>query len=171
MYIYKKATTFQDYDRLHSEWSVKHTQWMEAFPDDPDADPNFNLRQWLARGKRLEKAEPMIEYWNDVPAGPFWVDILRGYCPVKLLFHQPFGRKGFPYEPIRQLLASQKAHHKHWGPYDHKLRINLYAADQIGGMITLEVDLWEKLIDVDALVDPALAEVRTGVQRVKIFHS
>lgn len=172
MYIYKKYDQL-DYDRLHDKWLASEPKLDEELPeaDDPRFDEVLSRLLTLRESKEYRawlKREPHFSMEMVKPVPPFHVDVLRGWCPTKLLFRQEFNKK-FPHKPLQDLMASQKRRHKNWGPYDHKLRINIYADSQPGGLRQLEVDLWQDIPTVED-VNAVVEQVRMGKLQPKIFR-
>lgn len=190
MYIYKTKDSYQDYSDLFNRWLSREPQfywnghnvtshdsdweWFDSLPLEEQNSIEFEIweakqadRCYQRNYRKWMKSQPHIEYAKK-PCGDLFVDVLRGYCPVKLLFHEKFTKK-FPWVPISQIIQSNRNRHRNWGPYDHKLKINIYDTCDIAGMKTLEVDLWQDM-DVEKEVLQAAEEVRTPKLQVKIYH-
>lgn len=121
--------------------------------------------------KRHQKFEEELEEWcKEAPAlvlvdpdrkGKLFVDVCAGSAPTTLLFRQQF-RKNFPMKPLMELLSSQKDRHTKWGNQKyHELTINIYNSSDLGGLLSLEVNLWEEIPDA-AVIEEAAEAVRTG---------
>lgn len=166
MYYYKKLTLEQALAR----WDKRHPEFAEM-ERQLNSNEDISTEDFLklsAAYNRLAKTRPFEEVYEHKPCGHTWIDIIRGYCPVKLLFrcHCP---KKIPLQPILDVVKSQKRRHKAWGPYDHMLKINIY--DQsLTPMITLEVDLWQNISEEKVIEDvkEAVKEARTCVRTTRV---
>lgn len=167
MYYYKKLTLEQalaNFHKRHPEFAEIERR-INSNEEDISTEDFLNLSREYSR---LAKKMPFEQVYTHQPSGDTWIDIVRGYCPVKLLFrcHCP---KKIPLQPILDVVKSQKRRHKAWGPYDHKLRINIY--DQtLTPMITLEVDLWQDIQEEKVIEDvkEAVKVARTCVRTTRV---
>lgn len=190
MYFYKTS----NYDLLHNKWLAREPK-LETFMTNDEVELLDDLGYWaehfedqydlqLALIGKFARYEQACAHWRNMEPkileetlepGTIAFDIVRGPLTArKLLLHIECPVKT-PIKPILDIIHSNYARHKHRGPYEHSLTINVYPLD-IGFWDTnfhkQEVDLWHVLADrVLARLVVQMAEgARTPVQRQRIYR-
>lgn len=183
-YYYKT----RNYDYWFNQWLAKdpmrkfedeHPEWSDTYfyehnPDDPLVQLWYQFVHDNARAIRAwEKRQPQLEV-EEIDVKYVYIDLVTGAPTARKLLLHVKTRNKYPLKVIMDVLKSQRAHHKHRGPYYHSIKINIYPEDMRAwaqNFKTMEVDLWQENIRAAAGVAEKLwAEAFTAVQIRKVFR-